>query len=253
MEVLIKPDPAAATLVAAALVVDLIRRKPHAVLALPTGNTPLPLYRELIRRHREERLDFARVTTFNLDEYIGLPASHPGSFHHYMDQVLFQHVNLDPSRRHLPDGMSRDVDATCQAYEERIRSAGGLDLVILGIGTDGHIAFNEPGSSLGSRTRSKTLTARTRADNVAAFGALDRVPKQVITMGIQTIMEARQVLLLAFGARKAEIIARAVEGPITALVPASILQFHPAAVTVLDDAAAARLALLDEYRETAGR
>ena len=248
MEIIVQPTPEEASLIAARHVAHLVRRKPDAVLGLATGATPLSLYRELVRMHRDEGLDFSRVTTFNLDEYVGLAPNHAASYHTFMHENLFAHVNVQPSMIHIPDGLTHDVPAFCRDYEEAIRAAGGIDLQVLGIGTDGHIGFNEPSSSLASRTRIKTLTPRTRRDNVASFGRPENVPFHVITMGVGTIMDAREVLLLAFGAKKAAAIAAAVEGPITAMSPASILQMHPVAKCIVDEAAAARLARIDYYR-----
>ena len=248
MELIVQPTPEEASLIAARHVARLVREKPTATLGLATGATPLTLYRELVRMHREEGLDFGGVTTFNLDEYLGLPPGHPASYHAFMREHFFAHVNVDPARIHIPDGLASDVPAYCQRYEDAIRAAGGIDLQVLGIGTDGHIGFNEPSSSLASRTRIKTLTPRTRLDNVASFGSPENVPFHVITMGVGTIMDAREVVLLAFGAKKASAIAAAVEGPVTAMSPASILQMHPVAKCIVDESAAARLARIDYYR-----
>jgi len=248
MEVVILPSPEAVGAHGARLVANLLARKPDAVLALPTGSTPRPLYAELVRMHREEGLSFARAATFNLDEYVGLPPDHPGSFRRYMHAALLRHVDLGPERAHFPDGVAADVPAACAAYEAAIAAAGGLDLVLLGIGEDGHIAFNEPTSSFGSRTRIKTLSAGTRAANQAAFGA-EPVPEHVLTMGIATILSARRCLLLACGARKAAALARAIEGPLTSMVLASALQLHPYATTLCDEPAARDLALAGYYRE----
>lgn len=248
MELIVQPTPEEASLIAARHVARVVREKPTAVLGLATGATPLTLYRELVRMHREEGLDFGGVTTFNLDEYLGLAPAHPASYHAFMHEHFFAHVNIDPARIHIPDGLASDVPAYCQGYEDAIRAAGGIDLQVLGIGTDGHIGFNEPSSSLASRTRIKTLTPRTRRDNVAAFGSPENVPFHVITMGVGTIMDAREVMLLAFGAKKAAAVAAAVEGPITAMSPASILQMHPVAKCIVDEAAAGRLARIDYYR-----
>ena len=248
MELIVQPTPAEASLIAARHVARVVREKPTAVLGLATGATPLTLYRELVRMHRKEGLDFGGVTTFNLDEYLGLAPAHPASYHAFMREHFFAHVNVDPARIHIPDGLASDVPAYCQGYEDAIRAAGGIDLQVLGIGTDGHIGFNEPSSSLASRTRIKTLTPRTRRDNVASFGRPENVPFHVITMGVGTIMDAREVMLLAFGAKKAAAIAAAVESPISAMSPASILQMHPVAKCIVDEAAAARLARIDYYR-----
>ncbi|MEX2607798.1 MAG: glucosamine-6-phosphate deaminase [Kiritimatiellia bacterium] len=248
MEIIIQPTPGAASRVAARRIARQIREKPDSVLGLATGGTPKLLYQELIRLHQEEGLDFSQVTTFNLDEYLGLPPDHPRSYHQYMHDLFFQFVNIPAAQIHLPDGMTGDVPGFCQAYEERIQAAGGLDLQILGIGTDGHIGFNEPSSSLTSRTRIKTLTPQTLADNARFFSHNEEQPHHVITMGIGTIMEARRILLLAFGERKATAVAATVEGPLTAMVPASILQMHPRAHCFLDESAAGQLRRADYYR-----
>ncbi len=248
MEVIIQSSSQEASALGARLVARLVRRKPSAVLGLATGSTPLPLYRDLIRLHREEKLDFGAVTSFNLDEYLGLPPAHPASYHHFMRENLFRHLNIPEENTHIPDGLTTDVPAFCQAYEEAIRMAGGLDLQILGIGGDGHIGFNEPGSSLVSRTRIKSLTPRTRQDNARYFSTEDEIPRHVITMGVGTIMESQEIVLLAFGEGKAEAVAAAVEGPITASVPASILQLHERATILLDEAAAGDLRRSAYYR-----
>jgi len=242
MEIIIQPTAARSTAIAARMVAALLRDKPDAVLGLATGSTPVSLYRELIGMD----LDWSQVTTFNLDEYIGLPRQHPQSYHSFMWENLFRHVGVNPDRVHIPDGNAADVPASCRAYEDRIAEAGGIDLQILGIGTDGHIGFNEPSSSLASRTRIKTLTRRTREDNARFFGSMEAVPHHVITMGVGTIMEARQCLLLAFGENKARAIAEAVEGPVAAINPASILQMHPSAKVCLDNLSAGQL-LRQEY------
>lgn len=248
MEIVIQADSAAASRSAADFVAALVRRKPEAVLGLATGSTPVALYRELIRQHREDGLDFSNCTTFNLDEYIGLGAGHNASYRHYMQEKLFGQINVRPERTHLPDGLSGDIPAQCAAYEKQITRAGGIDVQILGIGTDGHIGFNEPTSSLASRTRIKTLTERTRRDNAPYFPSPDAVPHHVITMGIGTIMEARAIVLLAFGEAKAAAVAAMVEGPVTAMLPASALQYHPVVKIVLDEPAAGRLRRREYYR-----
>ena len=244
MEIIIQPTAEAATSVAARVIARLLQEKPNAVIGLATGSTPLLLYRALI----EMKLDWNRVTTFNLDEYIGLPKEHPQSYYSFMWENLFRHLNIAPENVHIPDGNAKDIPSFCAAYEQRIRSAGGIHLQVLGIGTDGHIGFNEPTSSLASRTRIKTLTPQTRQDNARFFANLDEVPTHCITMGIGTIMEARQNLMLAFGANKAHAIAEAVEGPITSINPASILQMHPDAKFCLDAEAAAELKRAEYYR-----
>lgn len=244
MEIIIQPTSEEATAVAADLIARLLRRKPDAVLGLATGSTPQLLYRQLIER----RLDWSRITTFNLDEYLGLAPEHPQSYHYFMWDNLFSHINVRPENVHIPDGLTRDVAAFCDDYERRIRAAGGIDLQLLGIGSDGHIGFNEPSSSLASRTRIKTLTETTRRDNARFFASADEVPKHVITMGIGTIMEARTNVLLAFGEKKAQAVAEAVEGPITAMHPASVLQMHRTTKFCLDEAAASALKRADYYR-----
>jgi len=244
MEIIIQPTPEEATAIAARVIARLIAEKPDAVLGLATGSTPLLLYRALIAMD----LDWSRVTTFNLDEYIGIPEDHPQSYHSFMRENLFRHVNLAPGNIHIPDGNAADIPAFCAEYETRIAAAGGIDLQLLGIGTDGHIGFNEPTSSLASRTRIKTLTPRTCADNARFFGSEEDVPRHVITMGIGTIMEARQNLLLAFGSGKAGAIAEAVEGPVTSMNPASALQMHPVVKVCLDEPAALELKKRDYYR-----
>ena len=244
MEIIIQPDAESAAEMAARIFAELIHSKPKAVLGLATGSTPLPLYRKLVDRN----LDWSGITSFNLDEYIGVGPEHPQSYHAFMHGNLFEHVNIHPANIHIPDGMSTDPEAHCREYEENIQSAGGIDLQLLGIGTDGHIGFNEPTSSLASRTRIKTLTSRTRKDNARFFGSEDAVPFHVITMGIGTILETRKTLLLATGKNKAQAVAQAVEGPITSMNPASALQLHPSAIFCLDEEAASELNRTDYYR-----
>lgn len=248
MEIIVQPDSQQASWLAARLVRKLIMEKPGPVLGLATGNTPLQLYKYLIKMHREEGLDFSRVITFNLDEYVGLSPDHPASFHHFMRVNLFSQINIKPENVHIPDGLASDIPASCEKYEQQIKAAGGIDLQILGLGTNGHIGFNEPSSSLSSRTRIKTLTDQTRKNNAVFFGGEENVPYHAITMGIGTILEARICLLMAFGRKKARAIALAVEGPVTAMVPASALQLHPRAIILLDRDAASELKNLEYYR-----
>ena len=248
MEVIIQPDSRRGAELGASIIENLIRTKPNAVLGLATGSTPVALYCELIRTHREHGLDFSQVTTFNLDEYVGLHPEHPASYHRFMAESFFDHVNVNPHRIHIPDGMTKDIPAYCTAYEAAIAQAGGIDLQLLGIGHDGHIGFNEPSSSLGSRTRIKTLTENTVAANQRFFSSAQKVPLHVITMGVGTIMEARTCMLLAFGEGKAEAVSAMVEGPITAMCPASVLQLHPQAILIVDEAAASLLKKADYYR-----
>jgi glucosamine-6-phosphate deaminase len=248
MEVIIQPDRRQASLLGTRIIARLVREKPDAVLGFATGKTPLMLYQFLIQMHREQGLDFGRVTAFNLDEYIGLDPSHPASFHSYMWKNLFSHIAIREERVNIPNGMAPDIPAACREFEETIKSSGGIDIQILGIGRDGHIGFNEPSSSLTSRTRIKTLTAETRKDHGEDFGGEKNVPFHVITMGLGTIMESRTCLLLAFGKAKARPIAQTIEGPITAMVPASILQLHQRAIVLLDEEAATELKKTDYYR-----
>lgn len=249
MRVIIVPDGPAVGRRAARFVADLVRRKPACVLGLATGSSPVGLYGELIRMHREEGLDFARVTSFNLDEYVGLDPTHPQSYRAFMRRELFDQINIDPSRTFVPDGRALDFESSCRAYEQRIQELGGIDLQVLGIGTDGHIAFNEPGSSLGSRTRLKTLADETRRDNARFFGSIDQVPRLAVTMGVGSILEARRCLLVAMGANKAAAILATVEGPITSQVTASALQLHRDVVLVVDEAAASLLQRSEYYKE----
>lgn len=249
MEIIIQPDSRAASRIAGRIVAKQLAEKPDAVLGLATGRTPFLLYNELCRMHREKGLDFSRVTTFNLDEYVGLPPTHPASYHAFMWKNLFDQINIDKERVHIPDGMTDDIPRFCKSYEEAISRAGGLDMQILGIGADGHIGFNEPTSSLASRTRIKTLTRETQSDNAPFFEKEEEMPRHVITMGVGTILESRTIVLLAFGSRKAPAVARAVEGPVSAMAPASVLQFHPSVKVIVDEAAAAKLEKTDYYRE----
>ncbi len=241
MEIIIQPTPDDACCIAARIIARQIQTKPDSVLGLATGSTPVLLYRELVRMHREEGLDFSRVTTFNLDEYIGLPPNHPQSYNRFMHENLFDGINIPRERIHIPDGVTNDIPGFCAKYEQDIVDAGGIDIQVLGIGTDGHVGFNEPSSSLASRTRIKTLTPRTLADNARFFDNPNAQPHHVITMGIGTIMESRRILMLAFGSNKAEAIAAAMEGPITSMMPASILQMHPSVHVLLDEEAAGKL------------
>jgi glucosamine-6-phosphate deaminase len=241
------PDSLEASQGVAREVAGLIRARQHegrtAVLGLATGSTPVSFYAELVRLHREERLSFANVITFNLDEYRGLSADHPQSYHHFMRVHLFDHVDLPATGIHLPDGTvpNAAVDAHCRDYEEKIHAAGGIDFQILGIGRTGHIGFNEPGSARRSRTRMVTLDPLTRRDAAGDFGGEERTPRYAITMGVRTILEARRILLMAWGQHKAGVVRAALEGELTPQVTASFLQEHDQARFVLDQAAAGAL------------
>ena len=227
-------------MVAAEIVAARIRAKPDAVLLLPTGTTPLGMYGRLAELHAEEGLSFARATFFNLDEYLGLAPDHPASYHVYMEENFYGLVDADPAQVHVPDGSAPDPEAECEHYEAAIREAGGVDLAVLGIGRNGHIGFNEPGAPFGSRTRVVRLAESTRRVNAADFEG-NRAPERAITVGMATVFEAREVLLLASGANKAGAVAAAVEGEISEFVPASILKRHPDATFLLDGEAASSL------------
>lgn len=248
MEVVILKDAREVGRAAAAAFAATLRRKPDAVLGLATGSSPLPVYDELARLHAEDGLDFSKASGFALDEYVGLPEDHRESYRSVIRRDFASRVNIDPANVHSPDGGAEDLEAACGAYEAAIEAAGGVDIQILGIGTDGHIGFNEPASSLASRTRIKTLLEQTRKDNARFFDSIDEVPHHVLTQGVGTIMQAQHVVLVATGAAKAEAVHGLVEGPVTAMCVASVLQFHPRATIIVDEAAASSLRLADYYR-----
>jgi len=249
MEVIIRPTAERAARLTARLVARALRARPALVLGLATGRTMERVYAELVALHQAAGLNFAECTTFNLDEYLGLPADHPWSYHVYMRQLLFSRVNLDPARTHLLDGLAANAAEECTRYERLIHSAGGIDLQLLGLGSDGHIGFNEPLSALRSRTRPKALTPATLAQNAALCGGdPDRMPRRALTMGVGTILEARHCLVLVTGVAKADILARAVEGPLTAMVTASALQLHPHCQVLVDEEAATQLQGQEYYR-----
>ncbi|MHC6221148.1 glucosamine-6-phosphate deaminase [Arthrobacter sp. MMS24-S77] len=250
MEIVILPDSHEIGRMAADVIESLLERKPDAVLGLATGSSPLPIYQQLIRRHRSGSLSFAQAEAFTLDEYIGLPGKHPELYSEVIRREFTGHVDFAEGRVHGPDGFGVDLPEACNSYEDQIRAAGGVDVQILGIGTDGHIGFNEPGSSLASRTRIKTLTEQTRRDNARFFDSLDSVPRHVVTQGLGTIMEARHIILAATGANKAQAVRELAEGAVTAICPASVLQLHPHVTVFLDEAAASQLSLADYYRHS---
>jgi glucosamine-6-phosphate deaminase len=250
VEVVILPGADEIASAAASVFVALLSRKPDAVLGLATGSSPLGAYALLIERHRAGDVSFAGVEAFLLDEYVGLPAEHPQRYRSVIGEVFEQHVDFAPGAVRGPDGNASDIPAACARYEAAIVAAGGVDVQILGIGTDAHIGFNEPGSSLSSRTRVKTLTSQTRADNARFFPAPSDVPRHVLTQGLGTISDARHVLLVATGLGKAAAVRAMVEGPVSAFCPASVLQLHRHVTVLLDEEAASSLALVDYYRET---
>ncbi|BBY58307.1 glucosamine-6-phosphate deaminase [Mycolicibacterium sarraceniae] len=251
MEVIIGEDTRQIGAIAADAIEALLNRKPTAVLGLATGSSPLSIYDELADRYEAGRLTFRQASGFTLDEYVGLPAEHPERYRNVIDAVFVSRVDFAPDAVAGPDGLAADVAQACAGYEDAIALAGGVDLQILGIGTDGHIGFNEPGSSLASRTRIKTLTRQTRIDNARFFdGDVDRVPTHCLTQGLGTIMAARHVILVATGRTKAEAVHQLVEGPVSAMWPATILQHHRHVTVLLDSGAARRLQLVDYYRET---
>lgn len=228
----------------------LVGSRPDAVLGLATGSTPLPTYQELIRRHRAGTApSYERVRCFTLDEYVGLPARHRESYRATIARELTDPLGIPPDRVQGPDPSPEGLPTAGERYEAALVASGGVDLQVLGIGSDGHLAFNEPGSSLGSLTRIKTLTEETRRDNARFFGSLDEVPRHVLTQGLATILRARHLLLLATGDGKAAALAAAVEGPLSAQCPASVLQLHPHVSVLADEDAAAALTGRDHYRE----
>lgn len=232
-------DYAALSQRAAAIVVDLVKAKPDAVLGLPTGSTPIGFYDALVA----SGISLARVRTFNLDEYLGLPQNHPESYYSFMKKHLYDRTDLKPENCHIPSGMAADPAAECRRYEEAILAAGGLDILLLGVGHNGHIGFNEPGAPWDAGTRIVELAERTRQANARFFASIDQVPTRAVTMGIGTILKARRLLLLAAGSGKAEIVKELVEGTPRVGVPATALQTHPDATVLLDRAAAAKLSL----------
>jgi glucosamine-6-phosphate deaminase len=248
MEIIIRPEAADAAELVAWLIAEALRINPRLVLGLATGRTMESVYAKLVWKHREEGVDFSACRTFNLDEYIGLPGHDRHSYRHYMNQRLFERVNIDLRNTHLPNGAAEDLAAECLNYERLIQEAGGIDLQLLGIGGSGHLAFNEPLSAFTSRTRVTALAPATLAQNAPLFGGAEKVPRSAITMGVGTILDARRCVLLATGADKAAILAKAVEGPISSMISATALQLHGDCTVVVDEAAASRLREVDFYR-----
>jgi glucosamine-6-phosphate deaminase len=250
VEVVIVEDRAAGGRLVADAIADVVRTQGRPVLGLATGSSPEPVYDELAARYERGELSLARARAFLLDEYVGLPAGHPESYRAVIHREVVDRLDLPSSAVRGPDGNADDLLPACADYDADV-CAAGVQLQLLGVGTDGHVGFNEPGSSLASRTRVKTLTAQTRTDNARFFGGdVDRVPQHVVTQGIGTILAAGHLVLLAWGGQKADAVARLVEGPVTAMIPASALQLHPHATVIVDEPAASRLQLADYYRET---
>ncbi len=246
-EVLIVESPQAAGALVADHIASRVAVEPAFTLGVATGSTPLPVYRALAG-HAADGLDFSRVSAFALDEYVGIDVAHPESYHSVIEREVTEPLGLDPALVHVPDGTGTDVATAGARYEEALTSHGGVDVQLLGIGTDGHIAFNEPGSSFGSLTRVKTLTEQTRLDNARFFDSPDDVPIHCVTQGLGTILRARHLVLLAFGSGKAEALAASVEGPVSAGMPGSAIQLHPHVTVVVDEAAASALTHADYYR-----
>ncbi|MGN6554089.1 MAG: glucosamine-6-phosphate deaminase [Verrucomicrobiota bacterium] len=250
MEVIIQPAADAAAELVASLIADALRSNPRLVLGLATGCTMEAVYESLVRKHRDEGLDFSRCHTFNLDEYVGLPGSDRHSYRHFMNQRLFQRVNIDLRNTYVPDGVAGDLETECARYERLIMERGGIDLQLLGIGRTGHLGFNEPLSAFRSRTRVTALAPATIEQNSLLFSSPDQMPRRAITMGVGTILEARRCLLLATGESKAAILAQAVEGPISSMIPATALQLHAHSTVIVDEAAGSKLKDVDYYRGT---
>ncbi|NLY44266.1 MAG: glucosamine-6-phosphate deaminase [Clostridiaceae bacterium] len=260
MDIIVKPNYEEMSKCAAEIIAGFIRSKPDCVLGLATGSTPIGTYRELIRMHKEEGLDFSQVRTFNLDEYLGVgmdlskPYEQDQSYARFMYEELFKHINIKKENIHIPDGLTKEPKKFCEWYEDEIKKAGGIDLQLLGIGRDGHWAFNEPGSSLASRTRVQALTKQTLDDNYESFykkAGIKRedMPHFAITMGIGTILEARNILMLANGIKKADVVAKCIEGPVTSQITASAIQLYGGGATVvLDEEAASKLKNLEYYK-----
>lgn len=250
MEVIVLPSAAEVGATAARRIAQIVQRKPDAVVGLATGSSPLAIYAELAARVRAGELDASRVRGFALDEYVGIPIDHPQSYASVIRTEVIEPLRMNPQLVRVPDGRAADIPAACTDYEAAIAAAGGVDVQILGIGGNGHIGFNEPTSSFASRTRIKTLAPRTRSDNARFFASEDDVPTHCLTQGLGTIMDARELVLVAQGDRKADAVRAAVEGPVSSMWPGSILQHHPHATVIVDEAAAAKLTLTDYYRYT---
>lgn len=237
LKILRADTPEEAGRIAANLIESVILSKPACVLGLATGSTPLPLYQELVRRYQRGEIDFSRVRTANLDEYKGLPADHPQSYRHFMQENLFDHINIRLENTIVPDGCAQDIPSMCMTYERQIEDWGGLDVQLLGIGHDGHIGFNEPCDHFPSWMHETQLTDITRAANRRFFPSLEAVPTAAFTMGVGTVMASRKIIMMITGSDKAEILHKALFGPVTPWIPASILQFHPDVTLIADESA----------------
>ena len=249
MKVAIVQTPEEGSKLAARIFIDQVKANPKTVLGLATGSTPVKMYKLLAEAVRAGEVSFKECQSFNLDEYLGLAPEHDQSYHYFMKHELFDHIDIDQTRTHVPDGQATDIAASCQAYEDAIRAAGGIDIQLLGIGSDGHIAFNEPGTSLASRTSVVYLTPSTIKDNARLFfkGKEKEVPTRALSMGVGTICEARKIILLAFGKNKADAVKGMVEGGMTQFCTASALQAHNDAWVFCDEESASKLKLRDYY------
>ena len=241
MEIIVCKDAEKAVALAARLMTDLVVEKPKAVLGLATGRTMESLYKKMAENHRDEGVDYSLVRSFNLDEYVGLAPENDQSYHYYMNEHLFQHINIDKRNTHVPCGIAEDLDAAAMDFEQEIEDCGGIDVQLLGIGRTGHIGFNDPLSSLSSRTRAKSLAPETIKQNSPLFAKPEDMPTRAVTMGVGTILDAKKTLMVITGTEKADIAAKAIEGPVTSMISASALQFHPSCVVILDEAAAVNL------------
>lgn len=250
MEIVILPTPADVGHVAAGTIAAVVTKRPNAVIGLATGSSPQGIYQDLARRVSSGEISFQHARGFALDEYVGIPKEHPESYASIITRDVVNPLGFDPSQVQVPDGRAADLDAAAANYEQAIHAAGGIDIQILGIGTNGHIGFNEPTSSFASRTRIKTLAPRTREDNARFFDSLDDVPTHCMTQGLGTILDADALVLVAQGEQKAAAVAAMVEGPLTSFVPGSALQLHEHATVIIDEAAACHLKLTDYYRYT---
>ncbi|MFJ3032825.1 glucosamine-6-phosphate deaminase [Curtobacterium pusillum] len=250
MEIIILPTPAEVGRVAAAKIASVVAKKPSAVIGVATGSSPQGIYADLKRRVDAGEISFAEARAFALDEYVGIPLEHPESYASVIQRDVIDPLGFEPSRVRVPDGRASDLEFAAKEYDAAIRAAGGVDVQILGIGANGHIGFNEPTSSFASRTRIKTLAPSTREANARFFDNLDQVPTHCMTQGLGTILDARELVLVAQGSSKADAVAAAVEGPLSSFVPGSALQLHEHATVVVDEEAAAGLKLADYYTYT---